>query len=123
MTLTHPSHSVPSWAPCPGPASAVLCDPGQNASPLWASAFPSAWGEAGGGTCRPEAAGRPLDSWVREPGSQALGLKGQWGRRWEQGGDRVGWRLCLQLAAPGNPQAKVNPALAETRTAGASREP
>lgn len=23
---------------------------------------------------------------------------------------------CLQLATPGNPQAKVNPALAETRT-------
>lgn len=35
----------------------------------------------------------------------------------------MGWGLCLQLAAPGNPQAKVNPALAETRTPGASRAP
>ena len=35
----------------------------------------------------------------------------------------MGWGLCLQLATPGNPQAKVNPALAETRTPGASRAP
>lgn len=71
-----PRHSVPSWLLVQG-RPLPCCDPGQNASALWASAFPSARGDAGGGTCRPEAAGRLLDSWVTELGGQALGLQGQ----------------------------------------------
>lgn len=49
---------------------------------------------------------------------EALDLQGQRSPEWELGGggESGKWLTCLQLATPGNPQAKVNPALAETRT-------
>lgn len=58
-------------------------------------------------------------------GRKALGL-GKSSEMWKQvggwGGGRRRRRVecwpCLQLATPGNPQAKVNPTLAETRTQG-----
>ena len=46
------------------------------------------------------------------------------GAGWGPGQDKERMQRgpCLQLATAGNPQAKVNPALAETRTQGDERE-
>lgn len=99
----------------------MLCGPGQVPAPLWAPAFPSAQGGAGEGvlrarTCR-KTVGFPGEGVDREgPGPEVGAGWGPVGARRE-----AGCRPGLQLATPGNPQAKVNPALVETRTRGDQR--
>ena len=77
VTLTHPSHCCHVLGSCLGPASDMLCDLGQDNSPLWAPAFPSAQGVLGEGPCGPETTGKLSDSWMKGLSREAPGLEGQ----------------------------------------------
>lgn len=99
----------------------MLCGPGQVPAPLWAPAFPSAQGGAGEGVLRARTCRKTVG--FHGEGVDRKGPGPEVGAGWGPVGARreAGCRPALQLATPGNPQAKVNPALVETRTRGDQR--